>query len=228
MDSVVFFALAREHMAFLPRLKSLEPVRDLPCNAWKTSISSGECLIAETGIGKEHVLRALDSALADVRPSQLLFAGFGGGLDASLKIGDVVVANEVANEQSHRWRSPMSMSGAKRLLSVDRIVATPSEKRELHASHGAAAVDMESAAFAEWCDSRRLPWLCVRAISDTAEATLSPDLVALMSGGRIAPFRLMWAILRRPTFIGELLRLARDTRLAAERLAEELGKLLGA
>ena len=227
MDSVVLFALAREHMQFLPRFGSLETVGGLPCRAWKGQTAQGECLVLETGIGKERVLQALEAAVGDAQPRQLIFAGFAGGLDPTLKIGEVVVAHEAMNEQGHRWRSPLPLPHSQRLLSVDRIVGTPEEKHSLHASHGAAAVDMESAAFAEWCDARRLPWTCVRAISDTADATLSPDLVALMSGGRIAPFRFLWSLIRRPGFLREVLRLARDTRHAAEGLAEELGKMLG-
>jgi adenosylhomocysteine nucleosidase len=226
MDSVILFALGREHLSFLPRLGSLEKVPGLPCPAWRTTLAQGECLVLETGIGRDRVVQALDAAVGDSRPRQLIFAGFAGGLDATLQIGDVVLANEVANERGHRWRSPWVLPKAQVVLSVDRIAATPKEKHALHASFHAAAVDMESAAFAEWCETRRLSWLCVRAISDTADATLSPDLVALMSGGRIAPLRLAWALIRRPTFLRELLRLARDTRHAAERLAEELGKLL--
>lgn len=227
MDSVVLFALAREHMRLLPRLGSLEKVRGLPCRAWKGRTAKGECLVLETGVGKERVLQALKAAVGDTQPRQLIFAGFAGGLDPALKIGEVVVAHEAMNEQSHRLRSPQSTSPTQCMLSADRIIGTPREKHALHASHGAAAVDMESAAFAEWCDARRLPWTCVRAVSDTANATLSPDLVALMAGGRIAPFRFLWTLIRRPTFLGELLRLARDTRHAADGLAEEIGKMLG-
>jgi len=225
MDTIVLFALAREHMYFLRQLDEIEAVRGLPCRAWKGQIASRTCMVIETGIGGERVRKALDAGVREQHPRRILFAGFAGGLDPSLRIGDVVEAGEVVGENGEIWRSPTT-STEKRLLSVDRMIGDPAEKQRLREKHQADAVEMESAAFAEWCEARAIPWLCVRAISDTADAALSPELVALMGAGRVSPWRLAWAILRRPSFVAELLRLARDTRHAAQRLAEDLRKLL--
>ena len=55
---------------------------------------------------------------------------------------------------------------------------------------------------------------------------LSPALAGLMRRGRVAPWALLAAVLRRPGLLGELVRLARDTRRAARRLAAGLDALL--
>ena len=115
-----------------------------------------------------------------------------------------------------------------RLASSPRLVATPADKAALAAATGALAVDMESAAIAEVCQAARVPCAAVRAISDAADTALSPQLVALLAGGRVSPRRVLMALLRRPALAGELWRLARDTRRAARRLADALGRLLEA
>jgi hypothetical protein len=67
----------------------------------------------------------------------------------------------------------------------------------------------------------------VRAVSDAADEALSPRLAGLVAGGRVRPLRLAAYLVRRPTAVGELRRLARATRRAADRLAPALAALLG-
>ena len=67
---------------------------------------------------------------------------------------------------------------------------------------------------------------CVRAISDEVDTALSPQLISLFEGERIAPVRLLAALAKRPGLAGELWRLARHTRHAGRQLALALGELL--
>jgi adenosylhomocysteine nucleosidase len=109
---------------------------------------------------------------------------------------------------------------------VEELTATSEDKHRLANVHQAIAVDMESAVFAARCTQAGIPFGCVRAISDEAATTLSPALTSMLSGGRVSPWRVGLNLARRPWMLPELLRLARDTRLAAECLAETLGELL--
>jgi hypothetical protein len=77
---------------------------------------------------------------------------------------------------------------------------------------------MESAAFAEWCEERSIPWSCVRAISDDAATTLPAELFGIVENG-LSLSRLAKAILRRPGLIVDLVFLERATRKAARSLA---------
>jgi adenosylhomocysteine nucleosidase len=135
----------------------------------------------------------------------VIAAGFCGALVPVLRVGDVVT-------------SP-------RILTVDHLVSDPAEKRRLAERHGADAVDMESAAVAEVCAAKGVPFLAVRAVSDTVDTALSPELVRLLSGGRVSVWKALRTIMRRPRLLGEFRRLARDTKLAARNLAEALIKI---
>jgi adenosylhomocysteine nucleosidase len=155
-----------------------------------------------SGVGREAARVAAGRLIDDVRPELVIAAGFCGALAPELRVGDVVT-------------SP-------RIVTVDRIVATPTEKARLHAESGAHAVDMESAAAEAVCRERSVPFLAVRAVSDTAAAALSPQLVRLLSGGGVSLPRVAAAILRRPAFLRELIRLGRDTGIATRELSTAL------
>lgn len=86
---------------------------------------------------------------------------------------------------------------------------------------------MESAAIAEVCAAKHIPFAVVRAISDAVETELSPDLVRLFSGRTVSAWKAFQALVKKPSLLGEFRRLARDTRLAARKLAEELLKVVG-
>ena len=111
-------------------------------------------------------------------------------------------------------------------MTAPALVSTPEEKRRLGHTHAAVAVDMESATMAQVCQRFELPFGCVRAISDEVDTPLSPCLVSLLSGGRVAPFRLARSVVRSPGLLGELWRLRRHTTTAAQQLAKALGELL--
>ena len=148
---------------------------------------------------------AAERALSS-RPRLIIAAGFCGALDDGLKIGDIVM-------------SP-------RIVTVDRLVASPEGKRTLARESGADAVDMESAAVEDICRDAGVSFLAVRAVSDTVDTALSPRLVKLLSGGAVSPVKAAAAAMRQPSLLREFRELACDTRIASQRLAEALIKIL--
>lgn len=165
-----------------------------------------DVVVRVSGVGRVAA-RAAAAMLIDVlRPTRVIAAGFCGALDPALAIGDIVV-------------SP-------RIVSVDRIVATPAEKAALRAATGADAVDMESAAVEEVCRDRGVGFVGVRAVSDSATAALSAELIQLLSGGTVSVPRALVALARRPRLLREFLRLGSDTAMAARELSEAVGEII--
>jgi adenosylhomocysteine nucleosidase len=217
----VIFALAREASAFYRYFKPQQSFPDAPCRARLC----GPALVLETGVGA----RATDRALAwlPCRPKLILSAGYCGALHIHLRVGDIVLAKEVVDTSGGcwpvTWQTP-SQGG--RLLTAPTLAANPEQKRQLGQRHDADAVDMETARVARWCAERDIPFASVRAVSDDAHTALSPRLVSLLGGGRVVPGRLLANVARQPSLVGELWRLARQTRLASARLAVALAELL--
>lgn len=164
-----------------------------------------DVVVGVSGVGLNAARKAA-KRLLELRPSFVVAAGFCGALNPSLKVGDVV-------------KSP-------HILTVDHLVSDPAEKCRLSASHD--AVDMESAAVEAVCAEAGIPFLAVRAVSDTADTALSPELVRLLSGGHVSVWRACAALVRKPSLLSEFLRLGRDTSFAARKLADELQSVVAA
>jgi adenosylhomocysteine nucleosidase len=167
------------------------------------------------------------------RPPFLMLAGFSGALQSGRKVGALILATEVVDEQGGRW--PANWPGDRpttaergRVLTAEAIVANPANKRERGTRHGALAVDMESAAAARVCYEHGVPFGCLRSVSDDVDSELSPTLLGLLRRGRPSPRGVLSAILQQPLVVREMWRLASSTRLAAQRLAAALDELIPA
>src|SRR5262249_43038152 len=127
------------------------------------------------------------------RPKILLSAGFCGALQEESRVGDIILATEIADADGNRWpttwpgelppgewRPPLHRG---RVLTVPGLASSPEEKRNLGRQHEALAVDMEAAAVARLCGKQGIPFGCVRAVSDDVRTALSPKLLPLVSTG---------------------------------------------
>ncbi len=155
----------------------------------------------------------------------MLTCGFAGGLNPDLKPGDVVFELSTLNAQ---LPTRLLAAGAKpaKFFCADRIATTVAEKKKFRAETGADAVEMESATIHALCRERGILCATVRVISDTANENLPLDFNALAKPDKSLDFgKLAWAIARSPGKIGALLKLQKQTRFAAERLAEVLSKI---
>jgi adenosylhomocysteine nucleosidase len=203
-----------------------------------------------TGIGRKNAEKSVREFLAINSPELVLTCGFAGGLNPDLKLGEVVfeTANaplapsllasakpgsppsgeRVSARTGEGLFSKLSAAGAKpaKFFCADRIATTVDEKRKLRAETGADAVEMESGAIHAVCRERGISCATVRVISDTAGEDLPLDFNQLSKPDMILDYgKLAWAIAKSPGKIGALLKLQKQTRFAAERLAEVLAKI---
>ena len=122
-------------------------------------------------------------------------------------------------------------------MTADRIADTVDEKQRLlaiaagpsadGAAAAAAVVDLESAAYAEAAIAARIPWLILRAVSDTAAEAL-PALLnhARDAGGAVRRGRVVAGLLREPSALPRLLGLRRRVAACAEALARGAARVI--
>ena len=138
--------------------------------------------------------------------------GVAGGLDPSLKSGDVVVATEVVDGES-RWQAGLALSeelidgsglGGQRWFApvsagVEQVVVGQAGKAVLHAETGASAVDMESHIAAAYATEAGLPFAALRVISDPATRGL-PAIArsAIKPNGNIDLKKVLGGLARNP------------------------------
>ncbi len=146
---------------------------------------------------------------------RLVSFGVAGALKPGLEIGTVIDATRVVDENGGvLWEgAPLGVSPAVTgtILGASRIIDDPAERKQLHESSGADAVDMESGPLAR---AGRLAG-CIRAISDAPGRELAGLAEGLRLDGGIDYLGLARAFLREPR---ETARAARDARRALKSL----------
>lgn len=175
--------------------KAIAVEQHTPCHTWRIvegMYAGRQVLLVRTGMGKDPALQAAGHILKHYPTRMVISLGFAGALDARLKIGDLLLCRRLfcdspatagkgyasdekllaQAEQALQGTTPAPLSGD--TLTVDHLVARPEEKRRLGTAFGAQAVDMESYWLAETAASRGLPFLAVRAISDSLDESLPP------------------------------------------------------
>lgn len=178
-----------------------------------------------TGIGRANSERAVREFLLIGKPRRVFTCGFAGGLDPKLQTGDVIFTTpDVALAEA----LPKSGARAAIFTGVDRIATTAFEKQLLRVNTQADAVEMESEVIHAICREQEIPCATVRVISDTAHEDLPLDFNQLSNPDQSLNFgKLALAIAKSPGKISALLRLQKNTSLAAQRLAEVLSRVIG-
>jgi adenosylhomocysteine nucleosidase len=106
-------------------------------------------------------------------------------------------------------------------------VSTARAKKQLHKETKALAVDMENAYTRQLADRRHIPWLGIRAISDTAFENISPQVVHFVDGtGNARPWDITISLARKPMLIPQLIRLGRNTQSATKHLSAAIGAVI--
>ncbi|HEV3079652.1 MAG TPA: hypothetical protein VGY66_07725 [Gemmataceae bacterium] len=242
-DPCILFALRRESQPFLREFHPQQRFPGAPCWARFCGPAWLTVLVLETGIGQARTEAALNWLLSKpvlgnvpYQPRVILSAGFAGALQDGVKIGDVVLATEIGDLNGKRW--PVTWPGELpagewrpslqrgRIVTSGKLVGNADIKEALFKKFKALAVDMESASVARLCAKHDVPFGCLRVISDEVTSALSPQLVSLLSGGRVSALKLAATLLRWPGLAPELMKLRKHTRFAAEQLGKALGELL--
>ena len=204
----------------------------------------GRVRVVETGDGSVLASRGAREAIAAHRPSHVLGAGVAGGLSPELASGELVASERVLDAAEEApppdpelLARVVALPGIRpgTLLSVVTPALTAVQKAALAvraagaASAGSpAAVDMESAAWARACAEAGVPYVILRAISDTADEDLPGYLAGCMDAqGSIRRAAVASGALRHPGSIPALLRMRRRVAGCGRALGEAIAALAG-
>ncbi len=179
--------------------------------AWEGCRGAERFHFLKTGVGPVRTDRQFRAFLDLHTPSEVLIVGYGGALDPALRLGDLVVGRSalLLGEGGSplplgrlplegRWalagsESLVAVAGSSGLTAVvgdiltsRHIIGAPAQKQLLRTAHGAAVVDMETAALARAAALRGIPVSCVRAVSDEAADELLAPLAYAPGQGAAA------------------------------------------
>ncbi len=178
-----------------------------------------------TGMGRINARAAVRRAIQQSRPGLILSCGFAGALNPALSKGAVLFSDDSHPRLAPFFRETGAV--AARFYCADRVAVTIEEKRALHQSTVADAIEMESQPICAISRQEGIPCATLRVILDTAEENLPLDFNKLMTPDcRIDFKKLAWVLLRSPGNIKALVRLQKESRAAAKILGQTLDKLV--
>jgi adenosylhomocysteine nucleosidase len=203
-------------------------------------IGGASVVLGLTGDGAARAFRFLEFLFEEFPVSCLVGAGAAGALGPSLSAGEILVAARVVDEKGDAplpdagWISRAVALGARpgTFVTVARPLTSSKEKSEVALRFGVpdpavAVVDMESAGWARAAASRGIPYVILRAVSDTFEEELPGFLSSCLSAeGSVDRVAVARRLLVRPGALPVLLKARERVREGAGRVGLFLEKVL--
>jgi hopanoid-associated phosphorylase len=195
---------------------------------FEASIAKGPGVRVHYGQNRNRYVAELD-ALARGRVRGIISFGVAGGLSPALKPGDIVIATSVITaKQTYatypRWAKSLRKAlpeaiGGEPIFAADDTVPSVLEKEALWRGTGAVAVDVESGIAAACAERYGLPFAVLRVVIDPAHRSIPLSAAAgVREDGTTDALAVLRSLVRRPSEIREIVRLAGDSRRANKSL----------
>lgn len=235
-------ALAQELRSLKRSFQAREAFAQGACRIFDAQFGPTPVLLVQSGMGRENAERAMNLLLTRQRIGPLLSIGFAGGLAERIDCGHIVLCSSFRCEQDSG--APVYGADARLLsraqrafgsepaiqtggcLTVARPVAGLALRRRAARTFEADVADMESYWLARLAARHNIPFLGVRAITDTGRLELSPFDRCVRPDGRIAIAALLPALLRRPWRASRGVSILRRITRAQEALACFVARLI--
>jgi len=202
--------------------------------------------IIESGMGAKKARAATEELIAYAKPRLLVSAGLGGAVRDGLDVGDVVIAGQslalgegVTSDAVTLGNEPLlralkeSLSGQSFHITGGTTVTT---KSIVHKGNAAQLIpeevvnpvlDMETSAVAEAAARNGIPLVALRAISDAAKEEFLFSLDEITDRElNIRIHKVLFTIVKKPRILPQMIRLAKNSKQAADNLAGVLEKLV--
>ena len=192
----IIFAMEEELLALKEFLILEKEYNIFNLTFYEGKINEIDCVLVESGIGKVNAARTTQILIDNIKVDYIFNIGVAGGIDSSLKVGDIVLANKLVQHDfditafNHtKGFIPgvgESISSDEYLLQISTkvfqeeninhkvgtiasgdIFCTESWMSEkINKKFNALCVEMEGASIAQVCFLSHIPFLVIRSISD--------------------------------------------------------------
>lgn len=205
---------------------------------YRGDVQGKDAALFVSGMGEKRAYETAKAACAALQPKAYICMGLSAALKERLRPGDIVVGESVVPpEGGDAYNADAGLLSAARAALKDTALFAPvtasrrvawrsTDKRLIAANCPAAALDMETLGAARACAEAGVPFLAVRAISDSLHEDLPVDFNRYMKDGGMDWPRFLSHIVTHPGIIPPLMRLGRQSRLAAGNITQAAGKLL--
>jgi adenosylhomocysteine nucleosidase len=217
---------------------------------FRFTVASRRCCLIESGMGHARAARAATALVDTTQPDVLVNFGFGGAVEPGPTVGDIVVAQRlycchgrhfseeagIAQPLSDTLASSLAERLSSEQFSIHRgtfitatEILTKSVLRDrLPAGVTHPVLEMETVAVARIATRAGIPLVAIRAISDDAAEELGFAITDFTDADmNLKISRVLLSVAKNPRLIPQLLRLARNTRIAGANLAAAVEAAVG-
>jgi len=174
-------AMPEEIAPILEKLNNYKTIKYADNEYYEATYEGVEIVVAYSKIGKVFSTLTATTMIQHFGCDILLFSGVAGGINPSLKIGDLIVATklaQVAKELGKTVQEGIIATG-------DQFVHDEKVKDNIVKYFNADALEMEGASVAVVCNALNIPFFILRAISDTADTDASFSFDEFMESSAI-------------------------------------------
>jgi adenosylhomocysteine nucleosidase len=173
--------------------------------------------------------------------SMVISIGYAGGTHSDIQAGDLLVARQFLNfskdgeppqkidvpfclaEQAEKVPPSKKYSAFKgSLLTMDQVINKPEDKRAIGEDYGANAIDMETSILAHLAAAKKVPFLSVRAITDTVDEELIDVSSFMENDGQVSTLKAGWYVLTHPGKIPKFISLQEIAQRGTKNITEFL------
>ena len=212
-------------LEFIPlkRKLSLEKTVIGSLKVYAGSLDDRPVVAIVTGIGSVLAAERVERLIEAIDVEHVVVVGVTGAVDNETPIGTLVLPAVVVNGATGAEYRPNRLGGGNpkgKMWTSDELITDHDVIVRMRAS-GVISLDMETAAIAETCERRNIPWSVFRAISDRAtDLSLDDEVFHLINrDGTYNVKRIGTFFVKHPGRLPALARMAKDAKLAAENAA---------
>jgi adenosylhomocysteine nucleosidase len=183
-----------------------------------------EVVAIVTGVGTKLATEGTRRMLEAVSVDRVVVVGITGAVENDTPIGTLVLPEVVVDSATGSEHRPNALGDGTshgKMWTTDELLTDTNLIAGLRAQ-GVVSLDMETAAIAEVCETRGIPWSVFRVISDRAtDGSIDEEVFHLSNqdgtpnGRAVARY-----FVRHPGRIPRMIRLARGAKLATESAAD--------
>jgi nucleoside phosphorylase len=221
--TVAFVCAMPMELTPLKRRLALTKTRQGALDVYTGTVAGRPAVAIVTGMGTALARAGVEALLDTVDVEQVVVVGITGAVDNDTPIGTLIRPEAVVNASTGAEYRPAAFGREQprgTMWTSDGLITDLEAIQGLRAK-GVVSLDMETAAIAEVCEKRGVPWSVFRVISDRATDGSVDEEVFRMSNqdGTPNPKAVARYFARHPARIPLMARMARESKMATERAA---------